>query len=338
MTINSLFKSHKLNIYFILTLLIIFIIFYIEININPINLSNNINSYDTNKFFFEQNILISPFSWLGLFVSFIVFFFVFRDRINILNNNLNKNILIKNNLNKNNPLTLNKNFKLKLFISHLVILIIFFLSPLFLFRLNYLSALLIWYILLILLFGSLILLFSPNYKLFWKETLLSLILGNLFIALYSLIYKLWPYFSWVVGKGEFFLISLIYKDAFFIPSSTYEGVVYSNIPTVGAKNFAGVIFKTCSGIEGLSLFLFLFTLVVLIDWKEINIKKVAILYPIGLISFFIVNIIRIFILLIVGIEGNSELTVRLFHSNTGWILFTVTFLIFLLITYKWMKK
>ncbi|MBW3013798.1 exosortase/archaeosortase family protein, partial [Candidatus Woesearchaeota archaeon] len=101
---------------------------------------------------------------------------------------------------------------------------------------------------------------------------------------------------------------------------------------------AVAIFKPCSGIEGISLFLLFFSIIAIIEWKTLNKKRLFVLYPLGVLFMFLINIARITFLIIAGIEISPEFAMGGFPSNFGWILFAVFFFIFMYFSYNWMKK
>jgi len=55
---------------------------------------------------------------------------------------------------------------------------------------------------------------------------------------------------------------------------------------------------------------------------QLRFPRVLLLYPIGILTSAILNVVRITVLLIIGMEGNPELAVGGFHSHAGWMMFT----------------
>ena len=163
-----------------------------------------------------------------------------------------------------------------------------------------------------------------------KQIFLSAGLSVVFLALLNYSIRLWPLFSEIVAKIVYFMLSLF-----------FEGTVYhmtGTIPTVGIPAITAKIYAPCSGIEGMGLFLLLFTVLALMEYKTINKIKVLLLYPAGLIGAFIVNILRTFFIFVAGHFTSAEFAIGAFHSNVGWILFTLYFLVFIYFAYPWMKK
>jgi len=99
---------------------------------------------------------------------------------------------------------------------------------------------------------------------------------------------------------------------------------------IGTSRFSVIIAGNCSGIEGLALIL-VFT----IGWlnfarHELRLKRALLLVPIALCISWLLNIIRIAILIAIGDAGHPALALKGFHSEAGWILFNAVALAFLL--------
>jgi exosortase/archaeosortase family protein len=77
---------------------------------------------------------------------------------------------------------------------------------------------------------------------------------------------------------------------------------------------------------------------VVVDWKEINKKRAALLFLPALVGLFLVNVLRIYLLYLVAIHISPKLAIGLFHSYAGTVLFIIYFIVFLKIFYSWLKK
>lgn len=55
----------------------------------------------------------------------------------------------------------------------------------------------------------------------------------------------------------------------------------------------------------------------------LHFPRALILYPLGIATSACLNVVRITLLLILGIEGQPELAVGGFHSHAGWVMFTL---------------
>lgn len=90
-----------------------------------------------------------------------------------------------------------------------------------------------------------------------------------------------------------------------------------------ADDFGISVAPVCSGIEGIALMAIFITLFLLIFRADLKFPRVLILYPLGMALSWILNVLRIAVLMIIGIEGNPELAVGGFHSHAGWVMFTL---------------
>lgn len=167
-------------------------------------------------------------------------------------------------------------------------------------------------------------------KIYKKSIILSFILAILFFQVSMFFKQYWEIFA----RGTTDAVAFILRFSFDDVIVRYQ----PGGPLLGASNFAALIQSPCSGIEGLSLFLFLFILIVVIDHKEISWIKASIAGIIGLIGMFVVNILRIYLLYLVGIYYDARVAVTYFHTNIGWFLFIIYFVIYWLITYLLIRK
>ncbi|MBD3249185.1 hypothetical protein GF336_04010 [Candidatus Woesearchaeota archaeon] len=167
-------------------------------------------------------------------------------------------------------------------------------------------------------------------KKFKKQLLISGAVSVVFLYLSVQFEKLWPFFSKIVGASVYFMLSIFFKGATYTPN---DGSPVVGIPSITAK-----IYAPCSGIEGMSLFILLFTVLGIVEYKKIDQKRFFIIFPIGLIGAFAVNILRTFAIFVMGHFTSAEFAIGAFHSNIGWIAFTLYFLILIYLTYPWMQK
>ncbi len=138
----------------------------------------------------------------------------------------------------------------------------------------------------------------------------------------------WHFFSASLIKAAYFFLHFKFPDATY--SLGGDPVLYIN-------NFSAAVGAPCSGIEGLSLFAGLFLLMVFLDYKIVDFKKVPLFFVGGLIGMYLMSVIRITTLFYIG-TINPEFALTAFHTNIGWILFFVYFLFFLYVVYPFMRK
>lgn len=167
-------------------------------------------------------------------------------------------------------------------------------------------------------------------KKFKKEIWISL--GIFIVALFLIIefQKLWVYFSYAVAKSVYFLLNLTFDTTLNLIGST---------PSLGiTNNFVVNIGKPCSGVDSMLMFIFLYVFIAGFDWKLFNKKKLLIMFIPGVISVFLLNIIRIYLLITIGAFVSESFAIGFFHTNASMILFLGYFILFWGLLYKWMKR
>ncbi len=92
-------------------------------------------------------------------------------------------------------------------------------------------------------------------------------------------------------------------------------------PHIRVDSFSVFIGPPCSGVFSMILFTALFSFVYWLDNDKMNTKKTVTLYIIGLAGAFLLNLLRLVVLLSIGALWSPELALGLFHDNAGWILF-----------------
>ncbi len=123
---------------------------------------------------------------------------------------------------------------------------------------------------------------------------------------------------------------------FFLPNV----LVDANSFRIGTPNFTVIIAEACSGMEGLGLVL-VFTLVWL--WyfrRESRFPQALLLVPCALLCVWMLNILRIAALVLIGNAGGRDVAMVGFHSQAGWIAFTLVALAFSMATRKlrWVRR
>lgn len=162
---------------------------------------------------------------------------------------------------------------------------------------------------------------------FKKEIGICFALSLFFYFAIFQVWKLWPFFSGIVLKSVAFLLSLHVSP-----------VMEVGYLTLFVEDFAVRIEQACSGLDSMFLFTSLYILIALVDWNKFNKKKLIGLYFLALIGLFAVNILRVYALILVGVYFNPQLTLKLFHTYLGMVLFMIYFFIFWFLFYKWIKR
>jgi len=99
---------------------------------------------------------------------------------------------------------------------------------------------------------------------------------------------------------------------------------------VGTKAFSIVIADQCSGVEGLALMLSLTVGWLLYSRRELRLRRALLLVPLSLLLSWLLNLVRLAVLIAIGSAGHTAVALGGFHSQAGWILFSCVALAFLL--------
>lgn len=153
-------------------------------------------------------------------------------------------------------------------------------------------------------------------KLFIKERhalLTGAVVGVSFVGSSLLFRQLWPILSnLVVGLNERMLA----------PFGAVETVL-GPAPSLVLDGFGVVIGEACAGVDSAILFAGVFLFIALLDWPRLKHRLFIGMLPFGLIGMFLVNVVRVGLLMIVGANYSPEFALSMFHDNAGWVLFVI---------------
>jgi exosortase/archaeosortase family protein len=166
---------------------------------------------------------------------------------------------------------------------------------------------------------------------FWKEMLLVFVLTIVIYNAVMFIRGAWQFLSKIVTLSVSFLLATVFDEVRY-------SVANPESPTLAVGDFGVIIGSPCSGIDGMSLFTMLFMMMIAFDWSRVNKVKAFLIFPIGAIGMFCMNIVRVFSLMVVGKTISVDFAIGAFHSNVGWIIFITYFLTFLYFVYPYLVK
>lgn len=92
---------------------------------------------------------------------------------------------------------------------------------------------------------------------------------------------------------------------------------------VGSGDFVVMIADGCSGVQGVVLITALLSAWIFFDRQRLRFPAALLLIPLGIVLSLALNIARIAGLIAIGAGGAPDLAVDGFHSNAGWLLFTL---------------
>ena len=103
------------------------------------------------------------------------------------------------------------------------------------------------------------------------------------------------------------------------------------LPAFGTRQFEVEIAPACAGYEGMSLIILLLGGYCFIQNKILNISKSLLILPIAGLMMFLLNGLRIFLLVAIGHYWSPQLAIDGFHSVAGWLNLLVTLILALFI-------
>jgi exosortase E/protease (VPEID-CTERM system) len=151
-------------------------------------------------------------------------------------------------------------------------------------------------------------------------------------------------FGCLLGIGAWMLIGMFLRqeaplgqkefwDSLAIPTlqlvHSLLGWVYSDLvyqpekSIVGTDDFQVEISYACSGIEGISLITIFLAIYLWLFRKELRFPQAFWLFPIGITAIWLANAVRIAMLIMIGAFFSPDIAERGFHSQAGWIAFTL---------------
>jgi exosortase/archaeosortase family protein len=161
-------------------------------------------------------------------------------------------------------------------------------------------------------------------KEFRKELLIALGVTILLYNLLMYFQSQWPFFSGAVSVILYSILSQFYLVTYSMSSGA---------PILTINDFSVSIGAPCSGIDSMLLFFAFFSALFALDHKRLRKKLYIILFLIGLLGTYVVNLVRLYLLIIMGVHISPRFAVGLFHTNAGWLLFVIY-----CVCYYWLIK
>jgi exosortase E/protease (VPEID-CTERM system) len=125
--------------------------------------------------------------------------------------------------------------------------------------------------------------------------------------------KLWR----PLAETTFWLAHLLLDSIYpSITSDAKEGIL-------GTTAFQVHIAPECSGYEGMALVSVFVAVYVWLFRNELRFPQALLLFPLGILTIYLANVIRLVALILLGTHVSPQVAVSGFHSQAGWIAFTV---------------
>ena len=97
---------------------------------------------------------------------------------------------------------------------------------------------------------------------------------------------------------------------------------------IGTSRFSGTLTEACSGLEGVGLISAFLGLYLYRTRSQLNWPRPLILFPLAWGLSWFINLIRIVGLILIGDKISPEIATEGFHSQSGWLAFTMIALFF----------
>jgi exosortase E/protease (VPEID-CTERM system) len=135
---------------------------------------------------------------------------------------------------------------------------------------------------------------------------------------------------WGISDGRGYIVSAIWipstRLTFFLVKLLLRplvAVIVSNPHTasIGTERFIVTIGYACSGMEGVIL-IFVFSAAWLCFFRaELRFPRSLLLIPASMVLIFLLNSVRIALLILIGDVGAKQIALGGFHSNAGWVFY-----------------
>lgn len=145
-----------------------------------------------------------------------------------------------------------------------------------------------------------------------------------------------PSLAWTIGLvwnwSDTLQLATFYSVAVMLAILGNDVFVNLDLATIGIVEFYVEVAESCSGIEGLALTTAFMAIYALMMKDDLRMGRFwLIVWPAALVLSFILNVVRITVLILIGAYMSPELAVNGFHSFAGWLSFTLLALLILTI-------
>lgn len=154
---------------------------------------------------------------------------------------------------------------------------------------------------------------------------------------------MWERMAYSAALSSKFVLELLGLD---MDIGVYKRIKLYPATVLSSDNFTIMVYQPCSGLEGIFLFIFLLSLVLLLDWKMFLNLRLIETYLIGFIFMYVANILRIVSLFTLGHNANAPdasplmasmkgLPMHIFHSFVGQLYYILAFMVFTHVLYAY---
>ncbi len=167
----------------------------------------------------------------------------------------------------------------------------------------------------------------------WRELLALSVLALILPDIADFMAPLW--YWQVLTRITFFGVAILL--------SVFAGVPVVNPETqiIGTNGFLVAVADSCSGIEGFALITAFLALYAILFRDTLRMGRFWLLvWPVSIFLSWLLNVVRITVLILIGAHGSPELAVNGFHSFAGWLFFTALAIGVLIAVskFRWLQK
>ena len=148
----------------------------------------------------------------------------------------------------------------------------------------------------------------------WSKLLTALVVAFIALMLANYTESLWTVMSDATFQLSYWFLSLISDDVVVQPAEKI----------LGAGDFKVNIAPECSGFEGIGLIVTFIAVYLYYYRDHLYIGRALLLFPVGALLIWLLNSVRIALLVKIGQSWSQDIAVGGFHSQAGWIFFILT--------------
>ena len=152
----------------------------------------------------------------------------------------------------------------------------------------------------------------------------ALIAGTSIYAAVSLSRESWDRLSDATLRASYWLLSLYEPNA----------IADAGARVLGAGAFKVIIDAPCSGYEGMGLVIGVVGFYIFAFRNELRFPHVLVLLPIGALAIWVLNALRLALLVSIGAHVSPDLALRGFHSQAGWIFFLLVTISLMVVAHR----
>jgi len=135
----------------------------------------------------------------------------------------------------------------------------------------------------------------------------------------------------LTAKLEYALFSLSGWHPFIVCSTGVD-------PIVGTDLYRVTVNYGCSGLNGTALFGVAYTMTVLSLWDRLNKIRAAVAAVLGVIFIYMVNLLRIYIIIMIGHFTGSRYAADCFHKWGGTVMYLIAVVLFIMMVRRWLLR